>query len=175
MGDKAVGKTHLLNHLRNVDVNHYMPTIGVDFFEYSMSGKTLQIWDTSGSVKYSGITKTFVRGTSLFLIVYNNKRSFEKIIGFMEMIDMLCTKDKRIILISVTANVELECEGQTLASIRRIPFLSCNVNNKADTITLWHTILYICNMEINLNKWSITKKELPPVVEKRNCWWWFGS
>ena len=46
LGDKAVGKTHLLNHLRNVNIAHYMPTIGVDYFEYNMSGKKLQIWDT---------------------------------------------------------------------------------------------------------------------------------
>ena len=115
-----------------------------------------------GSLKYAGITRTFIRGTSLFLIVYNSKRSFEKISGIMEMIDLLCEKDKRIILISLTADAELECEGQTLASIRRIPFLSCNVNNRADAISMWHTILDICDMEINLNKWSIAKRSYRP-------------
>ena len=175
LGDKAVGKTHLLNHLRGINYSHYMPTVGVDFFEYNMSGKKLHIWDSSGSLKYAGVTRTFVRSTSLFLIVYNNKRSFDKISGIMEMIDILCEKDKRIMLISLTADAELECEGQTLASIRRIPFLSCNVNNRSDAIILWHTILDICDMEINLNKWSIAKRKVPPIVEKRNCWWWFGS
>ena len=178
LGDKAVGKSYLISHLRGIvhtKKSFYSPTIAVDFFEYMKSGSNLQIWDTSGCRKYAGVRRTFIRDASLFIIVYNNKKSFKKVEGFIDTIDLLSERDKRIIIVSLTTDIELEADGQSLANGYKMPFLTCNVNNREDVIHMWHDIIDICVREVKYNKWIVDKMKPTTLLPARNCWWWFGT
>ena len=84
LGDTAVGKTSmLLKYTDNTFSENYLATIGVEYKEKIINTPkykvTLQIWDTAGQERYRALTKTFFKGTSGVIFVYDitNKKSLE--------------------------------------------------------------------------------------------------
>lgn len=170
LGDKAVGKTCFLNNLRDKNLNCYIPTIGVDYHGYNQ----FQIWDTAGSPRFLPIVRTFVRGSDLCLIMYKDKRSFQKVPMYIDIVNSLCDKDYRIVLISFSSDVSLEVDGQYLANVNKIPFFPCNVYSKQSCVELMGELIRYCNMEREINKWNIDKKIYTVDIKEkscRNCWW----
>ena len=114
IGGRVVGKTTFVQHLNVRSRVHtsYIPTIGIDFTEYSKSGTVLHIWDTSGAVKYREVVRTFMRQTNLFIIMYRDKRSLDKVWQYIHTIRVLANTDARIVIVSNANDLDLEVEGQ---------------------------------------------------------------
>jgi len=181
MGDRTTGKTHLLSYLdKRLKTERYVPTIGVDFVSYNKSGTVLHIWDTSGSDRFSNVVRTFIRGASLILIVYNSERSFKKIPMYLDTIKNVTTRDYHAIIVNLGTDIAYEAEGQLLASQEKIPFYSCNVHNRADVLTFWHELMHFCEEEVATRGWEVDLDKpsteiitIPPIRSSyRLCFWW---
>lgn len=80
-GSPGVGKTSLLRRLANDPHEPYTDnqrsTIGVDFKTISLVSKKtsnsirFQIWDTAGQERFRAVSKTYFRGSHIFLFVYD--------------------------------------------------------------------------------------------------------
>ena len=73
----------MIRYTKNEFLSNTKPTIGVEFATkiVNINGKSMriQIWDTSGSERYSSVTSTYYRGAIAALLVYDitNRSSFE--------------------------------------------------------------------------------------------------
>jgi small GTP-binding protein len=86
IGNSYVGKTSIINKMLNKPVLiEEQSTQGVDFFvdKKIISGINIknQIWDLAGDSRFSSIIKSYYRGISLCVLVFDitNLESFEKI------------------------------------------------------------------------------------------------
>lgn len=180
LGDRAVGKTYFVQHLNGeIKSTSYHPTIAIDFTEYSKSGTLMHIWDTSGLTKYMHIVRTFMRGSSLFIIVFNDQRSLDKVEMYIETIRTIAQRDHRIILLSLSTDVTTEAEGQMIACQHKLSFFHCNVHNRENVLRTWHEIMYLCEREVREHNWRVddmNKKNTEIVninatTNYRFCWW----
>ena len=86
LGDAGVGKTNIINRYiyGNFDTSS-TPTLGSAFGEKKINKEgtiyLLKIWDTAGQEKFNSITKLFIRGSQIILLVYSidNLKSFENL------------------------------------------------------------------------------------------------
>ena len=86
LGDQGVGKTNIINRYiyGNFDTSS-TPTLGSAFGEKKINKEgtiyLLKIWDTAGQEKFNSITKLFIRGSQIILLVYSidNLKSFENL------------------------------------------------------------------------------------------------
>lgn len=158
LGDKAVGKTHFLQSIQPVGATRtsmYIPTIGVDLISYSKSGTTMQVWDTSGADRFKGVVRTFLRGVSLCILVYNSKRSFKKLLAYVDQVNDLCTRDTRIIVVCLGSNLDAVEVGETFAEAKKYCFYQCNPHDRSDAIQTWHNIMHMCEDEICATNWEV--------------------
>merc|ERR1712080_250224 len=88
IGDASVGKTNILNQLKEERFKRdSKATIGVEFesktFKLKDAIVKAQIWDTAGQERFRAITRAYYRGTLGALIVYDVtvSNSFEHAIG----------------------------------------------------------------------------------------------
>ena len=86
LGEPGVGKTNIISRYLSGSFNQSSnPTIGSTFGEkiIKKDGVTyyLKVWDTTGQEKYNSITKLFVKGSHIVILVYSidNLQSFEKL------------------------------------------------------------------------------------------------
>ena len=75
IGNSGVGKSCLaVKATRNVFENHYLATVGFEFFTLNLRINEkvikLQIWDTCGQEMYRSLITNFYRNSSLAIIVY---------------------------------------------------------------------------------------------------------
>ena len=86
VGDSNVGKSSILHQLTN-GVFPYMTesTIGVDYAslitKHDNKKIKISVWDTAGQERFHEICKSYYRGVSALLLVFdvNNRRSFERL------------------------------------------------------------------------------------------------
>jgi len=172
LGDKAVGKTNLVNHLRATDTrNMYIPTIGVDLVTYTKSGTMLQVWDTSGSSKFQVVVRSFLRGISLCVLVYNSSRSLTIALKYLSTIDCLCERDYRVVIVCLTADMDTIDVGRAAAERNGIPFFQCNAFYRADAIHFWHDVINLCESYVEKDGWKVDHY-FPQVVHHRPSTIW---
>jgi Ras-related protein Rab-6A len=83
LGDQSVGKTSIITRFMydNFD-RHYQATIGIDFLSKTMylEDRTvrLQLWDTAGQERFRSLIPSYIRDSSVAVIVYDvsNRASF---------------------------------------------------------------------------------------------------
>uniref|UniRef100_A0A7S2UZT5 Uncharacterized protein n=1 Tax=Fibrocapsa japonica TaxID=94617 RepID=A0A7S2UZT5_9STRA len=83
LGDQSVGKTSIITRFMydNFDKN-YQATIGIDFLSKTMymPDRTvrLQLWDTAGQERFRSLIPSYIRDSSVAVIVYDitNRASF---------------------------------------------------------------------------------------------------
>ena len=156
LGDRCTGKSHLLSHLRTTPTKHmYIPTIGVDVVAYSKSGTTLQVWDTSGSNKFQAVVRSFLRGASLCIIVYNSKRSLAKVASYISTVDTLCERDYRTFIVCLSSDEDIVYDGEMIATRNRIPFYHCDPFDRVHSIGFWHDVMHRCESYVNNNGWKV--------------------
>ena len=86
LGDVGVGKTNIISRYISGDFNQSLnPTVGSSFGakKIKKEGVTylLKVWDTVGQERYNSITKLFVQGSHIIILVYSidNLQSFQKL------------------------------------------------------------------------------------------------
>jgi len=86
LGDSGVGKTSLfVRYLKNSFSENFKATIGADFLtkDLEVGGRqvTVQVWDTAGQEKFSGLGTSYFRGSDACILVYDvtNEKSFESL------------------------------------------------------------------------------------------------
>ena len=75
LGDPGVGKTNIINRFISQQFDSSSnPTLGSTFVEKKIrKGRKvycLKIWDTTGQEKYRSITKLFIKGAQIVILVY---------------------------------------------------------------------------------------------------------
>ena len=104
LGDVGVGKTNIISRYISGDFNQSLnPTVGSSFGEKKIKkdGVTylLKVWDTVGQERYNSITKLFVQGSHIIILVYSidNLQSFQKLDFWLTFIRENLTDGKYIL------------------------------------------------------------------------------
>ena len=165
LGDRCVGKTQFLNHLRNLKTEHYCPTVGVDFACHRVDGVSLQLWDSSGSSRFRHVVDTFARTADLCIFMYRTKRHFETM---MDLIADAQRKEhgKRYCIIGLD-NFAL---GHAVAEKYGFVFYTVNVYDRADCMAVLSAIVEFCKLEHARSGFLGVKPAKPPEREEGYCW-----
>lgn len=109
VGETKVGKTDIVYRIRhhkyNTKEDGKMSTIGVDFVSKDFKEKnktyTLKLWDTSGSLRFRSITKSYFRNAiGLFLCFdLTRKSTFDTLDNWMSDAKNLCDTNYRVVLL----------------------------------------------------------------------------
>ena len=85
-GDSSVGKSNLLlRYIKDKFDEDKEPTIGVEFLTKQIVADNkkilLQVWDTAGQERYSSVSKSFYRGSTGVVVVYDisSRKSFQNL------------------------------------------------------------------------------------------------
>ena len=112
LGESGVGKTSIiLRYYKNLFNPDLPSTFGSTFIAKSLErdGVTykLNIWDTTGQEKYHSVTKLFIHGSHIAILVYaiNNIDSFQKLDYWYKTIKENC--DDNVILTIVGSKYDL--------------------------------------------------------------------
>lgn len=91
LGNLAVGKTSIINQFMYGTFDHmHQPTIGIDFLSQTMylDDRTirLQLWDTAGQERFRALIPSYIRDSSVAVIVYDvtNQQSFFEVDKWVE-------------------------------------------------------------------------------------------
>jgi len=106
LGDQSVGKTSIITRFMydNFD-STYQPTIGIDFLSKTMylEDRTvrLQLWDTAGQERFRSLIPSYVRDSSVALVVYDvaNRQSFLNTSQWFEVVRAERGRDVIIVLV----------------------------------------------------------------------------
>ena len=146
LGEPGVGKTNIISKYLLGEFNQASsPTIGSTFGEKRVKRDgyiySLKVWDTTGQEKYNSITKLFVKGSHIVILVYaiDNLKSFEKINFWHNYVEEELHKKKYVLGILgnkidlFDMEVVSEEDGKNLAKEKNAIFglVSAKVDNKA--------------------------------------------
>ncbi|KAH0851030.1 hypothetical protein HID58_095030 [Brassica napus] len=117
LGDQAVGKTSIITCFMygNFDTN-YQATIGIDFLSKTMRHEDttfrLQLWDTAGQERFKSLIPSYIRDSSVAVIVYDvaNKQSFINASKWIE--DVRAERGNQVIIALVGNKPILFIEGK---------------------------------------------------------------
>ena len=97
LGDSGVGKTNIiLRYLKDEFNQNSISTIGTTFGVKELIRKNitynLNIWDTTGQEVYRSVTKLFIQGAKIVILVYciDQKKSFESLDYWYNSIMEIC-------------------------------------------------------------------------------------
>ena len=92
LGNSGVGKTNLINTSNGEEFNSNQPsTVATSYVKKTLkiNGQkfVVNLWDTCGQEKYSSLSKIFLRGSKIVILVYDitDKGSFEKLDHWIQM------------------------------------------------------------------------------------------
>ena len=108
LGDSGVGKTNIiLRYLKNEFNQNSTSTIGTTFGVKELYRNNiaynLNIWDTTGQEMYRSVTKLFIQGAKIVILVYciNRKNTFESLNFWFDSINEVCGEN---IIVAIVAN-----------------------------------------------------------------------
>lgn len=108
LGDSGVGKTNIiLRYLKNEFSQNSTSTIGTTFgvkeLYRNKIAYNLNIWDTTGQEMYRSVTKLFIQGAKIVILVYciNRKNTFESLNFWYDSINEICGDN---IILAIVAN-----------------------------------------------------------------------
>ena len=100
LGEAGCGKTSIISRytLDKFDSNYfttYSSTFLTKIFDYKGKKYNINIWDTVGQEKFRSLTKIFIKGTKICLLVYDitNKHSFDELNFWLEQAKQIADKD----------------------------------------------------------------------------------
>ena len=106
LGDPGVGKTNIINrYLYDKFDQSSKPTLGSSFGEKILkkdgSSYSLKIWDTTGQERYNSITKLFIKGSHIVILVYSidNLASFDNLKNWYNYVKEELQREKFILAI----------------------------------------------------------------------------
>ena len=148
LGENGVGKTSIINRYINNEFNpdNQNETLGSSFFtkEVKKLNTTyqLKIWDTTGQEKYHSITKLFINGANIVLVVYSLDliESYNNLEYWISSVEESLA-GKNYILVVVANKIDLkeealitEEEGKIFAEDRNVLFKSISCKEEGDSV-----------------------------------------
>ena len=147
LGDSGVGKTNIiLRYLKDEFNQNSISTIGTTFGVKELIRNNitynLNIWDTTGQEVYRSVTKLFIQGAKIVILVYciDQKKSFESLDYWYNSIIEICGENvvlgivgNKIDLFDDEEKVEVtEEEGQKYADEKKAIFklVSAKIDKK---------------------------------------------
>jgi small GTP-binding protein len=108
LGDSGVGKTNIiLRYLKNEFNQNSTSTIGTTFGVKELNRNNitynLNIWDTTGQEMYRSVTKLFIQGSKIVILVYSidRKSTFESLNFWCDSINEICGEN---VILAIVAN-----------------------------------------------------------------------
>ena len=134
LGESQVGKTRISNYFFNKKIEDvYLSTIGIESniatSKFDDKEYKFKIFDTAGQERYRSISKSMIKITDGFLLVFSiaNKKSFEQIDYWFESIREEIVPDEKVIYL-VGNKIDLDKrqvsneEGVNYANLRQIKY-----------------------------------------------------
>lgn len=166
IGDSGVGKSSLLNRYTDdgFTCDSSFPTIGVDFkvrtVQVDDAVVKLHIWDTAGQERFRTITRSYYRGASNIVIVYDvtNKKSFENLHMWLSDIAQYASFNANCLLVANKSDMVHQREvgyeqGQFFADLHGMSFVETSAKTAAN---VEQAFLSIARMAANDNRRSVT-------------------
>ncbi|ORY98124.1 ras family-domain-containing protein [Syncephalastrum racemosum] len=112
LGEQSVGKTSLITRfMYDTFDNTYQATIGIDFLSKTMylEDKTvrLQLWDTAGQERFRSLIPSYIRDSSVAVIVYDisSRESFANTNRWIE--DVRAERGSEVVIVLVGNKTDL--------------------------------------------------------------------
>jgi Ras-related protein Rab-6A len=93
LGESCVGKTCLLHqYIYGTADPEHQPTVGVDFFAKTikkpMGPVRFQIWDTAGQEKFHSMITSYIRNTTIVILVFDitSRESFDQLDAWLKIV-----------------------------------------------------------------------------------------
>ena len=177
LGETGVGKTSIINRFINDEFNpdNDIETLGSTFFRKSIKRQNtvykLQIWDSIGQEKYHSITRLFIKGSNIVLLVYSidSRESFEELNHWLNTLKDILDKNKYILGIiaskSDLVNEEIvsKNEGEEFAKKTGGIFRAVSSKENNKSVNLLFDILID-----ELSKINFESRSDSYVLEKKN-------
>ena len=177
LGETGVGKTSIINRFINDEFNpdNDIETLGSTFFRKSIKRQNtvykLQIWDSIGQEKYHSITRLFIKGSNIVLLVYSidSRESFEELNHWLNTLKDILDKNKYILGIvaskSDLVNEEIvsQNEGEEFAKKTGGIFRAVSSKENNKSVNLLFDILID-----ELSKINFESRSDSYVLEKKN-------
>jgi len=142
LGDQAVGKSSIITRfLYDTFDATYAATVGIDFVSKTLfldNGSTirLQLWDTAGQERFRSLIPSYIRDSSLAVVVYDVsvRTSFEHIERWVD--DVRTERGDKVIIVLVgnkadlvDARVVSAEEGERLALAKSLLFIETSAKS----------------------------------------------
>jgi small GTP-binding protein len=186
LGETGVGKTSIINRFINnkFEEKNEIETLGPTFLKKDIKKGNiiykLQIWDSVGQEKYDSITKLFIKGSNIVLLVYSidSRQSFERLNQWYSSITNILdiTKYKLGIVASKSdlrnEEVVSDEEGKELAKNMCATFRPVSSKENNNSVNLLFDImideLSKINFESRTESYVLSKKNLKK-KKKTSC------
>ena len=186
LGDVGVGKTNIISRYLSGEFNPSLnPTVGSSYGEKRIKKEgityLLKVWDTVGQEKYNSITKLFVQGSHIIILVYSidNLHSFQKL-DFWHNFIKNTLKDDTYILAVIGNERDLyenelvtEEEGKKYAEKMNANYALLSAKTDRQNIINFFDILlneYINKFGKNTNlSISLERKSERTTINKKRC------
>eukprot|EP01028_Stygiella_incarcerata_P006762 TRINITY_DN2749_c0_g1_i1.p1 TRINITY_DN2749_c0_g1~~TRINITY_DN2749_c0_g1_i1.p1 ORF type:complete len:226 (-),score=68.25 TRINITY_DN2749_c0_g1_i1:87-764(-) len=152
LGDQSVGKTSIITRFMYDTFDQtYQATIGIDFLSKTMylEDRTvrLQLWDTAGQERFRSLTPSYIRDSSVAVIVYDvtERSSCNNVMKWVE--DVRSERGSDVMLFIVANKIDLQEkrkvtveEGEELARKCGAQFMEVSALAGVNVKRLFHTI-----------------------------------
>lgn len=139
LGAAGVGKTSLINRFMTNDyVKDYSTTVGIDFFTKPVQvgdrSVNLQIWDTAGQERFKSLVPSYIRDSSIAVLVYDvsDAKSFDEALAWHQTVLKERGSDATIILVGNKNDLESKIEHEKVINFAR-PLSIPSVETSAKT------------------------------------------
>ncbi|CCJ31387.1 unnamed protein product, partial [Pneumocystis jirovecii] len=155
LGDQSVGKTSLITRfMYDTFDNTYQATIGIDFLSKTMylEDRTvrLQLWDTAGQERFRSLIASYIRDSSVAIVVYDitNRTSFINTNRWID--DIKAERGNDVIIVIVGNKTDLNNkrqvtteEGEKMAKELKTMFMETSAKTGHNVKALFKEITLI--------------------------------
>ncbi|SAL98169.1 hypothetical protein [Absidia glauca] len=179
LGEQSVGKTSLITRfMYDTFDNTYQATIGIDFLSKTMylSERTvrLQLWDTAGQERFRSLIPSYIRDSSVAVVVYDttNHASFINTTKWIQ--DVRAERGNDVIIVLVGNKTDLSekrevtvDQGEAKAKENNVMFIETSAKAGHNVKTLFRRIAQALP-GANSNQVDGTSKEQMEKVDLHN-------
>ena len=168
LGATGVGKTALVNSVRNEIEKRTTSTIGVDYAVYKKENPCVKvhIWDTSGSKRFEYVIDIFLKKVDVIIFVYNCCRSFTYLLQKLKEVKRKGF-GKRFCIVSYS-HPHL---GRAIA--RKYGYLFVNITSESQKLQVFNMLAAFCYEENKRCHFLSTKVDYPKERDSGYCWFSF--
>lgn len=172
IGNSSVGKTSIISQMiYNNSSDSQQPTVGIDFFSKNITVGTdtirVQIWDTAGQEQFHSLIPSYLRNSTIAVIVYDisNKESFESLEHWIKDVQdvanpaLIIVGNKTDLEESRTVSIE---DGEKFAQAQNAKFIETSARKPSNIdklIEIIGQIPIVNQTDVHLEKNDVNIKE----------------